>query len=60
LVNSAREEGVTRITADILNENQGMQRVCRTGGFHLGLAKDGVVEAEHELDCETARVRACA
>ncbi len=60
LVNSAREEGVTRITADILSENQGMQRVCRKVGFHLGVPKDGVVEAEIELDCETARVRACA
>ena len=60
LVNSAREEGVTRITADILNENQGMQRVCRKVGFHLSLPQDGVVEAEIKLDPETARVRACA
>jgi acetyltransferase len=42
----ARAEGVARITADILVENQGMQRVCRKVGFRLDPPEGGSVSAE--------------
>lgn len=46
LTDIAREEGIVRITADILFENEGMQRVCRKVGFHLEPPEDGSVSAE--------------
>jgi acetyltransferase len=46
LTDIAREEGIVRITAEILFENEGMQRVCRKVGFHLEPPEDGSVSAE--------------
>ena len=64
LIESARQEGVGRITAEILAENEGMQRVSRKVGFTLSLPEDGVVEAEIILDAAESEVlpmqRACA
>lgn len=64
LVDSARREGVGRITAEILSENEGMQRVSRKVGFRLTLPEDGVVGAEillsEEEDANDSPSRACA
>lgn len=49
LLESAQQEGVQRISAEILNENEGMQRVCRKVGFILSPPEDGVVDAEIHL-----------
>jgi acetyltransferase len=47
LLGIARQEGVQRILANILPENQLMQRICRKLGFHLRHdLEDGVVKAE--------------
>ena len=35
LLQVARDEKLGRVTADILPENKGMQRVCEKLGFHL-------------------------
>ncbi len=45
LIDSARTEGVVRLTAEILAQNQGMQRVCQKLGFELGPPEDGIVHA---------------
>lgn len=42
LVAIARQEGMTRITAEILRENRAMQRVCEKVGFTLTRAPDFV------------------
>lgn len=42
LVAIARQEGMTRITAEILHENRAMQRVCEKVGFQLKRAPDFV------------------
>jgi acetyltransferase len=50
LVNIAREEGVGRLLADILPENQVMQRVCQQLGFQLRHSQqDGSVKAERAV-----------
>jgi len=46
LTDIAHEEGIVRITADILAENVGMQRVCRKVGFRLDPPEEGTVFAE--------------
>ncbi|TVP87886.1 MAG: GNAT family N-acetyltransferase [Thioalkalivibrio sp.] len=46
LTDIALEEGIVRITADILAENVGMQRVCRKVGFRLDPPEEGTVSAE--------------
>ncbi|MBS0001762.1 MAG: bifunctional acetate--CoA ligase family protein/GNAT family N-acetyltransferase [Thioalkalivibrio sp.] len=46
LTDIAREEGIVRITADILAENEGMQRVCRKVGFRLDPPEEGTISAE--------------
>jgi acetyltransferase len=50
LVQVARDERLGRITADILPQNQPMQRLCMRLGFRLiPLAEEGVVRAEIDL-----------
>jgi acetyltransferase len=48
LVQIGRNEQIKRITADILPENAGMQRVCEKVGFRLHRAAD-LVKAEIDL-----------
>jgi acetyltransferase len=50
LVQIGRDERLTRITADILNENRRMQRVCQRLGFQMHPSPDGsLVKAEITL-----------
>jgi acetyltransferase len=50
LVEVARRERMTRVYADILVANVGMQRLCDELGFTLGPMPDaGVIPAELEL-----------
>ena len=49
LLQVGRNEGVRRITADILADNHGMQRVCTKLGFHLSGTDDGVRAAAIDL-----------
>jgi acetyltransferase len=50
LVEIGKQEGVHRITADILPDNRGMLRVCEKIGFTLKLSKDEeVVKAGIEI-----------
>ena len=47
LIDIARQEGLTRLTADILQENKPMQAVCRKLGFSItGELGDSTVRAE--------------
>ncbi len=48
LVQVGRDEKLARITADILPENRGMQRVCEKLGFRLTHTSEGV-RAEREM-----------
>ncbi len=48
LVQVGRDEGLDRITAEILHENRAMQRVCEKVGFRLHRAPD-FVKAELDL-----------
>ncbi|MDY6783858.1 MAG: bifunctional acetate--CoA ligase family protein/GNAT family N-acetyltransferase [Cyanobacteriota bacterium] len=48
LVQFGRDEGLERITAEILPQNVGMQRVAEKGGFHLRRQPD-FIKAEIEL-----------
>jgi acetyltransferase len=51
LLRIGRDEHLHRITADILPENRGMQRVCEKLGFRLHRSlKDQVVKAEIDLE----------
>lgn len=50
LVKIGREEGLVRISADILTENSGMQALARKAGFKLKTDyEEGVCRAEMEL-----------
>jgi len=50
LIEIGRAEKIDRITAGILAENRGMQRVCERLGFHLDYQpEDGMVAAEIRL-----------
>lgn len=50
LLQVGKDEKIARISADILLENQGMQRVCEKLGFHLQPSSDvSVVKAEIDL-----------
>ena len=47
IIQVARDEKVTRLVADILRENVGMQRLCKELGFALtGAAADPILKAE--------------
>jgi len=48
LIEVARQEGIRRIYADILEANMRMQRLCARLGFAIGQADGGVVRAERE------------
>ena len=48
LIEVARQEGIRRIYADVLEANMRMQRVCARLGFAIGKAEGGVVRAERE------------
>ncbi|MEX1317099.1 MAG: GNAT family N-acetyltransferase [Synechococcaceae cyanobacterium] len=48
LLRAGREEGIDRVTAEILHENGAMQRVCRRLGFQLRSGEE-VVEAWIDL-----------
>jgi acetyltransferase len=48
LLRAGREEGIDRVTGEILRENAAMQRVCRRLGFTLEPG-DGVVQAWIDL-----------
>ena len=51
LVEIARAEKVRIVSAEILPENRGMQRVCQKLGFKLRHSySDGVVRAEYPID----------
>jgi len=50
LLEFARSEGIERVVAEILPENEGMKRVSRNLGFHLEREPEsGVVRAEIQL-----------
>jgi acetyltransferase len=50
LFSLARNEGISRVFADILSENQTMQEICRQLGFDLRYSiEDGVVKASIAL-----------
>jgi acetyltransferase len=50
LLRIGEAEGLSRITADILSDNQDMQRVCKRLGFKLSYSlEDPVVKAEIDL-----------
>ncbi len=49
LVQVGRDEGLERITAEILAENRSMQRVCEKLGFQLAPVEDGTVKVEIQL-----------
>jgi acetyltransferase len=50
LLEVGRQEGISRITADILPNNRPMQRVSRSAGFHLRHdPEEGVVKAGLDL-----------
>jgi acetyltransferase len=50
LLEIGREEGLRRITADILLENRAMQRLSKKFGFHLRRdLEEGVVRADLDL-----------
>jgi acetyltransferase len=49
LVEVARNEGIDRIYADVLEANLRMQRLCARLGFAVGPAEDGVVSAERTI-----------
>jgi acetyltransferase len=46
LIEVARQEGIARIYAEILEENLRMQRLCTQLGFTIGAGDGGVVHAE--------------
>jgi acetyltransferase len=48
LLRAGREEGIERVTAEILRENGAMQRVCRRLGFQLQAGEE-VIEAWIDL-----------
>lgn len=50
LVEIGRNEGLTAITADILSENKGMQRVSEKAGFTLKRQNFEVVKATLQLN----------
>jgi len=50
LLQVGRDEQLDRITAEILSDNSGMQRVCEKLGFHISRTTDpSVVKAEIQL-----------
>jgi acetyltransferase len=49
LIELAHREGITRIHAEILNENLRMQRLCATLGFTVGDGDGGVVHADRAI-----------
>lgn len=53
LVHVAQREGITRIVAEILPENTGMRRICRSLGFTLS-EENGIIEAELVISEEIA------
>ena len=48
LLEIGRDEGLQRISAEILRENQAMQRICRALGFSLRETPD-IVQAWIDL-----------
>ena len=46
LIQTARQENIERITAEILLENGAMQHVCQKVGFELSPIGDGLIKAE--------------
>jgi acetyltransferase len=49
LIEVARQEGITRIYAEILEANLHMQRLCARLGFVMGPADGGVISAERKI-----------
>ena len=50
LLDVARKEKVRRITAEILPENDAMQKICKALGFRLDHdAEEGVIKAQIDL-----------
>ena len=49
LVQIAQQEGIDRITAEILLQNRAMQHVCQKVGFELQPIGDGLVKAERAI-----------
>jgi len=49
LIEVARQEGIGRIYADVLESNVRMQRLCARLGFEIGAPEDGVVRAERRI-----------
>ena len=50
LIEIGRKENVRRITAEILQDNYAMQKICERLGFHMERdAEEGVVKAQIEL-----------
>ena len=57
LVQIAHNENLERITAEILLENFGMQRVCQKVGFELRPIGDGLVEAEFVVPANAPKLQ---
>jgi acetyltransferase len=55
LVTIGREEGLLRITADILADNSGMKAVAKKAGFKVTTSPEGDCRAEIELTKPTER-----
>ena len=49
LIEIARDDGLARVTADILGENRQMIEICRLLGFHLEYGGESVIKAKLEL-----------
>ncbi|MEN9229980.1 MAG: bifunctional acetate--CoA ligase family protein/GNAT family N-acetyltransferase [Thermostichus sp. DG02_5_bins_236] len=50
LIEVARQEGLERLTGEVLSENEAMRRLCKRVGFHLEPARDpGILNASLPL-----------
>ncbi len=49
LIQIARSEGLTYLTADMLTDNLGMQRLCAKAGMRLSTSIDDAIKAEMDL-----------
>ncbi len=54
LMQIARKEGITHLSADMLVENRPMQSLARKMGFRLRAAGDGVLRADLDLQASAA------
>lgn len=57
LLDIARDAGIARVTADILDDNRHMIDICRQLGFGLQYAGDGVVKAQLDIQASSSPVQ---